>query len=110
MIRDASALNYNEWQAVAIAQNLWRQLKKTGHLDAYNAEIQDYLDMGVISPVSRKNIAEWQRKGHPVCFIIHHPVLHPDKAITKVHLISNSSLSIGGEGNSSPNDHWPKGP
>ena len=59
--------------------------------------------------VTRKEIADWQALGHPVCFISHHPVLRPDKATTKVRLVSNSSLKTG-KGGSSPNEHWPKGP
>ena len=88
--KDSKDLPYNEWQATAITKSL----KKSGLLDEYEAEIQDYLKRGFLEPVSRSDIADWQRQGGVVCFISHHAVITRDKATTKVCLVSNSSLKI----------------
>ena len=110
LIKDPTGLPYNEWQAVAMARSQRKSLIKSGQLEEYEEEINDYLRRGFLSPVTRKEIAAYQAKGGTVCFISHHAVVRLDHATTKVRLVSNSSLSIGGRGNLSPNDHWPKGP
>ena len=110
LIKDPQGLAYNEWQVVAIAKSMRKTLIKNGKLPDYENKIDDYIKRGFLSPVTRSEIAGWQRMGGVACFISHHAVERLDKATTKVRLVSNSSLSIGGRGNPSPNDHWPKGP
>ena len=84
IIKETDTLFYNEAQVTAIAKSLKKSLEKNNQLEAYNAEVQDYLDREVLVPVERKEIAEWQDKGYPVCLISHHAVCRPDKATTKV--------------------------
>ena len=109
IIKHTESLQYNEYQAVAMAKSLKKHLEKNGHLAAYEEELADYKERGVLVFVSRKEISDWQKKGKPVAFISHHAVIRPDKATTKVRLVSNASLKSG-KGGSSPNQHWPKGP
>ena len=79
IIKDTDSIQYNEYQAVSIAKSTKKSLEKAGQLEAYEAEMQDYLTRGVLVPVSRKEIAEWQQEGNPVCFISHHAVIRPEK-------------------------------
>ena len=109
VIGNLENLKYNEWQAVAIAESLERSLKKKGDIEQYNAEVDDFLNRGVLVEVTRSEIAKWQESGGTACFITHHCVDRPDKATTKKRLVSNSSLKNYGRG-PSPNEMWPKGP
>ena len=65
-----------------MSRSLRKQLAKNGYLAAYEGELEDYLKRAVLSEVSRENIANHQKTGNPVCFISHHPVICPEKAIT----------------------------
>ena len=99
----------NQWQAIAMATSLERQLRKSGLLTVYNKEFQDLLNRIVVNEVTAEEIAAWKEKGGKVCWISHHPVLSPDKATTQCRLVANSSLKNAGNG-PSPNQNWPKGP
>ena len=63
----------------------------------------------VIRKMISKELASWKADGNDACYISHHPVLTPDKAMTKCRIVSYSSLKNNGHG-SSPNSNWPKGP
>ena len=80
VIKPLDTLLYNEWQAVTIGKSLKKRLEKNDQLEAYQNEIDDFIDRGVLVKVSRKEIADWQAMGHPVSFICHQPVFRPDKA------------------------------
>ena len=53
IIKDTSTIMYNEKQAVAITTNLRKHLVKNDNLEAYEKEIHDYLDRGVLVNVQR---------------------------------------------------------
>lgn len=99
----------NQWQAVAMARSLEKQLVKNGIVDQYNKEFDGLLQRASIREVTPEEIARWKEKGGEVNYISHHPVLQPHKATTKCRIVSNSSLKNGGNG-PSPNSNWPKGP
>ena len=109
ILGDLSALRNNEWQAVAMASSLERQMKKKGKLECYNSEFEDYLARGVLEEVSKEEIRTWEKNGRAINFISHHGVETPHKATTKTRLVSNPSIRNGGKG-PSVNDLWPKGP
>ena len=98
----------NKWQAVAMSTSMEKQLWKAGMLSVYNREFQDLLDQKCIEPVSVEQISDWKGKGGKV-YILHHPVITPEKATTKCRIVNNSSLKNAGNGSSS-NDNWPKRP
>ena len=99
----------NQWQAIAMARSLEKQLSKHQIMDQYNGEFDGLLQRGTIRRVTPQEIASWKEKGGEVSYISHHPVLTPGKATTKCRIVSNSSLKNGGNG-PSPNSNWPKGP
>ena len=105
LIKDTSGLPYNEGQAVIIARSMRNHLHKKECLEEYENELRDYLDRGVIIPLTKTFLDEKRKEGKPVCFASHHPVIRPEKATSKVRLVSNSSLPIGGKGNLSANEY-----
>ena len=107
MIQSTDDIQYNEWQVKALAESVERNLKKAGEKDEYNEQIKDYLDRGVLQPITKEDIRNHEAEGNKVAFISHHAVIRPEKATTRVRVVSNSSLKTGG---TSPNDLWPKGP
>ena len=60
IIKPLDTLLYNEWQAVTIGKSLKKQLEKHGQLEAYQKEVEDFINMGVFFSVSRREIADWQ--------------------------------------------------
>ena len=110
VIKDTSAFKNNQWQAEKMAASLEKRLaKREGGREEYNQEVQDFLDRKVIRVVTQEEIRAWELKGGKVNFVSHHAVERPDKATTKLRLVSNSSLKNSGRG-PSPNSVWPKGP
>ena len=59
IIKSTDTLQYNEWQALSIAKSMKKHLIKNGQIEAYEAEMDDYLERDVLVPVSRKEIADW---------------------------------------------------
>ena len=54
IIKDTASLQYNEYQAVAMAKSLKKHLEKIGHLEAYEEELKNFKTRGVLVPVSRR--------------------------------------------------------
>ena len=52
LIKDPSVLQDNRQQAISMAAGLEKRLLKSGELEAYNTEIRDFLDRGVIREIS----------------------------------------------------------
>ena len=110
VIKDTSAFRNNQWQAEKMAMSLEKQLGRSpGGREKYNAEFDDFLKRKVLREVAQSEIKAWEDAGGKVNFVSHHAVERPDKATTKLRLVSNSSLRNSGRG-PSPNSVWPKGP
>ena len=73
-------------------------------LDKYNAQLQDYVDQGVIAEIPKDKLAAWTG---PVNYISHHGVIKLSSATTKLRVVSNMSLKNKGL---SYNNILPKGP
>ena len=101
--KDPSCLPYNRNTAVNIAGRLWKSLEKDGLLQAYNAEIQKYLDRDTFIQLSKEEMSDY---AGPVQYITHHAVLK-DSTSTPLRVVTNSSFK---NGKYSLNDILPKGP
>ena len=104
-INDINLLRDNRRQAIAIAAKLETRLKLKSELLAYNKEIQDFLDRGVLCNLTKHELESWEG---PVNYISHHGVLKPGSTTTKLHVVSNSSLDNNNSG-LSLNGCLPKG-
>ena len=101
--KDPACLPYNRSTAVSIASKLWSSLKKDNLLEAYNQEIQKYIDRGTFLVLSKQ---EMQDYSGPSQYITHHGVLK-DSVSTSLRVVTNSSFK---NGKYSLNDLLPKGP
>ena len=102
-IRSPNCLLDNRERAIQMATKMAARLEKKGQLDKYSAELQKYIDRGVIVKISQDEKDSW--KG-PLNYIIHHGV-EKDSATTPLRIVTNSSLK---NGKYSLNDCLPKGP
>ena len=91
---------------VAMARKLESGLIKSGSIAAYNEELQDFVDRGVLCLISEDEMQAWQG---PVNYICHHRVEKLQSASTKLRVVSNSSLDNCNQG-MFYNDIVPKGP
>ena len=73
-IKDINLLLDNRRQAITIAAKLETRLKLKSELFAYNKEIQDFLDRGVLRNLTKHELERWEG---PVNYISHHGVLKP---------------------------------
>ena len=89
-----------------MAEQLEKRLLKNGGLKAYNDEIENYVDRGVIRELSKEELESWSGG---VNYISHHGVFKKSSATTKLRIVSNSSLDNNGRG-VSLNSCLPKGP
>jgi len=101
--QDPSCLPYNRSTVVSIASKLWTSLKKDGLLEAYNLEIQKYIDRKTFILLSKEEMKDYSG---PVQYITHHGVLK-DSSSTPLRVVTNSSFK---NGKFSLNDLLPKGP
>ena len=95
VIGDLSKLEDNRVQAIRMAEHLERRLRKQGHLEAYNREMQEFIDRGVFREVTNEEMRSWEGA---VNYISHHGVEKSASATTPLHVVSNSSLSINNSG------------
>ena len=93
-------------QAISMADQLERRLSKNGGLEAYNDEIKNYVERGVIREISKEEMESWSGG---VNYISHHGVFKKSSATTKLRIVSDSSLDNDGRG-VSLNSCLPKGP
>ena len=89
-----------------MAEQLEKRLLKNGGIDAYNEEIKNYVECGVIRELSKEEMESWSGG---VNYISHHGVFKKSSATTKLRIVSNSSLDNNGRG-VSLNSCLPKGP
>ena len=101
--KDPACLPYNRSTAVSIASKLWSSLKKDNLLEAYNQEIQKYMDRGTFLVLSKQEMLDYSG---PSQYITHHGVLK-DSVSTPLRVVTNSSFK---NGKYSLNDLLPKGP
>ena len=71
-IRDINLLQDNHGQAIAIASKLEARLKLKHELHAYNLELQDFLDRGVLRNLNQHELESWTG---PMNYISHHGCL-----------------------------------
>ena len=89
-----------------MAQKLESRLIKSGSIAAYNKELQDFVDRGVLRLISEEEMEAWQG---PVNYISHHGVEKLQSDSTKLRVVSNSSLDNCNQG-LPYNGILPKGP
>ena len=106
LLKDPWLLSNNRAQAIAMAAGNEKRLIKRGEVEAYNKELKDYIDRGVIRKLSEEEMAAWTG---PVNYISHHGVEKPASTTTALRVVSNSSLDNNHQG-ISYNDILPKGP
>ena len=109
IIGDISKLRDNRYQVVKMAAGLERKLIKSGHLAAYNEQFQDYIERGVLVPITKQQIQEYKEQGGYINYIGHHGVEKESSTTTPLRIVSNSALKNCNTG-PSVNDLWPKGP
>ena len=83
-----------------------RLLKDSSLMEAYNCEIQKFIDRGAISKVSQHELDTY---AGPVSYVTHHPVMKPDSLTTLLRVVTNSSF-INEHAKISPNGCMPEGP
>jgi hypothetical protein len=105
LVKDPSVLSDNRGQAIAMAAGLERRLERNGQTPAYNAELKQFLERGVIRELTEEEMAAWTG---PLNYISHHPVVKADST-TKLRIVSNSSLDNNNSGHNY-NDLQAKGP
>ena len=108
LIKDPKQLIDNGSSALARARRLEKKLISQEKIEAYNQEMQNFVDRGIFVELSREEMDEWPRQGKPVNYISHQGVENPKSATTKLRVVSNSSL-VNNNG-LSYNDLLPKGP
>ena len=88
-IKDPSCLSNNRASAVAVAEKVWRGLKKDNLLSTYNEQVQQILDRGAAVKLSKQEMEEYVG---PVQYISHHGVLK-DSVSTPCRMVTNSSFN-----------------
>ena len=92
IVGDITQFKDNRHQALVRCEALIKSLNKRGLYDKYATVIQDFIDRGVWKKTSLKEIGEWQKKGGPVHYVAHHPVLNPGSLSTPVRCVVDSAL------------------
>ena len=110
LIKDPKLLVDNRCAAEAIARRLESKLIKQGGIEAYNQEVEAFVDRGTFVQLSGEEMADWAKQGKPVNYISHQPVVKEQSATTKLRVVSNSSLINNRSNGLSYNDLLPKGP
>ena len=91
LIKDAGLLTDNKQQAVGMAADLERRLKKIGQLESYNTELKEFINRGVVKELSCEDMEQW--KG-PINYISHHGVPKPGSETTKLRTTRASATMI----------------
>ena len=95
------------WQAIAFQGSVERKLLKDKTLmDAYNRELQKFIDRGAITRVTEEEMATYSG---PISFVSHHGVHKPGSTSTPLRIVTNSSLKNTTCG-LSPNECMQEGP
>ena len=105
-IKDINLLHDNRRQAISIASKLEARLRTKSELENYNKELQEFIRRGVLHELTKEELEYWDG---PINYNSHYGVLKPGSTITKLRVVSNSSL----DNNNyclSLNDCLPKGP
>ena len=104
---DVCKLSDNLNQAIAFQSSVERKLLRDKTLmDAYNQELQKFLDRGAIVKLSQQEIDAYNG---PVSYVSHHAVLKPDSVTTPLRIVTNTSLKNRNSG-ISPNQCMQEGP
>ena len=101
--KDPHCLANNRTQVIKMAEKQERRLVKNGQLEAYNKEMQKYIDRGGVIKLSEEELKNWSG---PINYISHHGVVQ-DSTTTPLRIVTNSSLNNGGK---SLNSCLPTGP
>ena len=86
IVGDLSKFENNFEQVKTKAEANWRSLARKGHLEAYSAQIKDYVDRGVIKEVSMEEVKRYQDSGGTVHFEFHHGVLNDHSKSTPLYV------------------------
>ena len=84
----------NMKQAIARQTSFRTSLKKRSAdmLADYNDQFRDYIQRGVLVPVSPEEIQSWKDSGEKIHYVLHHGVEKPDSLSTKLRIVVDSSL------------------
>ena len=103
--RDPKSLPNNKVQAVKRLQATeWRLVKSPEIAKAYQQQFEEMNALKFAPKLSDVEIKDY--KG-PVHYVSHHEVLRPEKKITPIRIVFNSSANFQGH---CLNDYWMKGP
>ena len=104
---DVCKLTDNMSQAIAFQSSVERKLlRDKSLLEAYNKELQKFIDRGAIRKLTAEEIASYSG---PVSYVSHHGVHKPDSITTPLRIVTNSSLKNVNAG-LSPNECMQEGP
>jgi hypothetical protein len=104
-IKSPDVLQDNFEQVKKRALSVEKRLERTGELDCYNGQFEDFIARKAISPIIKEEMESYTG---PMNYLDHHPVFKPSLS-TPVRLVVNSSLDNNNQG-VSVNELWPKGP
>ena len=84
----------NEKEAAAIARTVFKRMRSTGQLEAFQQSFQKYLDLGYMRILTKEEMAEWEKKKLCVNYCSLHgvPKEVSDGSKQSMRLVLNSSL------------------
>ena len=98
---DVVKLRDNIGQVISFQSSVERKLlRDKSLLDAYNSELQKFIERGAIVRLSQEEIESYSG---PVSYVSHHAVFKPGSASTPLRIVTNTSLKNRTAG-LSPND------
>ena len=104
---DVVKLRDNIGQVISFQSSVERKLlRDKSLLNAYNSELQKFIDRGAIVRLSQEEIDSYSG---PVSYVSHHAVFKPGSASTPLRIVTNTSLKNQTAG-LSPNDCMMEGP
>ena len=92
IIGDITAFKDNRKQAEVRAESLKKSLTKRGLLEAYQAQIDDFIERGVWKKTDAKEIRDYVKQGGYIHYVGHHPVLNPSSLSTPVRLVVDTAM------------------
>ena len=92
IVGDITQFKDNRNQAIVRAEALQKSLEKRKLLNAYNEQVDDFIERGVWKETSLAEIEAWKSSGGYVHYVGHHAVLNPQSKSTPVRVVVDSAL------------------
>ena len=100
-------LTDNIGQAISFKSSIEKRLLKDKTMvEAYNAELQEFINRGAITRLDQIEIDSY---AGPISYVSHFAVMKPDSTTTPLHIVTNTSLKNCGCG-IFPNECMQEGP